>query len=83
MGNRNLQFAVSRLRSFTLPGFQIFARRSLFNTAMLFFVKSKYVTFIAQKTGIINLFKFKNQTSTSQTDKESYFVPLIVRLYNF
>ena len=36
-----------------------------------------------QKTGIINLFKFKNQTSTSQTDRESYFVPLFVRLYNF
>ena len=68
MGNRNLHF---RVCSFTLPGFQIFARRSLFNAATFFFVKSKYITFIAQKTGIIHLFKFKNQTSTSQTDKES------------
>lgn len=55
----------------------------MFNAAMLFFVKSKYITFIAPKTGIINLFKFKNQTSTSQTDRESYFVPLFVRLYNY
>ena len=83
MGNRHLQFAVSRLQ-FHVAGISNFARRSLFNAAMFFFfVKSKYITFIAQKTGIIHLFKFKNQTSTLQTDKESYFVPLIVKLYNF
>ena len=47
---------------------------------MLFFVKSKYIAIIAQKTGIIHLFKFKNPTSTSQTNKESYSVPLNVTL---
>ena len=72
-----------RVCSFTLPGFQIFERRSLFSATPLFSLKSKCITFIAQKTGIIHLFEFKNPTSTSQTDKESYFVPLNVRLYNF
>ena len=55
--------------SFTLPGFQILARHSFFSAAMLL--------------GVIHLFEFKNPTSTSQTDKENYFVPLNMRLYNF
>ena len=46
-----------RVCSFTLPRFQILARRSLFSAAMLFFVKSKYITFIAQKTGITRVQK--------------------------
>ena len=55
----------------------------MFSSAMLFFVKSNCITFIAKKTGIIRFFEFKNPTSTSLTDKESYFVLLNVRLYNF
>ena len=35
--------------SFTLPGFQISARRSLFSAAILFFVNSKCFAFFAQK----------------------------------
>ena len=66
MGNRKLQL---RVFSFTLPGFQILARRSLFSAAMLFFVKSNDITIIARKTGIIHFFMFKNLKSTSQTDK--------------
>ena len=46
-----------RVYSFTLPRFQILARRSLFSAAMLFFVKSKCITFIAQKTGITRVQK--------------------------
>ena len=82
MGNRKISFQL-RVCSFTLPRFQILARRSLFSTAMLFLVKWKCITFIAQKTGIIYLFEFKNLTSTSRMDKESYLVPLNVRLYTF
>ena len=44
--NCSLQLCVCM---FTLPGFQILARRSLFSAAMLFFIKSKYITLIAQK----------------------------------
>ena len=38
MGNRKISFQL-RVSSFTLPRFQILARRSLFSTAMLFLVK--------------------------------------------
>ena len=41
---------------------------------MLFFIKSKCITFIAQKTRIIHWFETKNPTNTSQTDIKSYFV---------
>ena len=62
-------------------GFQILARCSLFCAAVLFFFKSNCITFIAKKkTGITHLFEFKNRTSTAQQDKDSYFVPLNVRL---
>ena len=37
---------------------------------MLFLIKSKCITFIAQKTGIIHWFEIKNPTNTSQTDKK-------------
>ena len=41
----------------------------------LFFIKSKCITFIAQKTGIIHWFKIKNPTNTSQTRIKIKFVP--------
>ena len=50
---------------------------------MLFSLKSKCITSIVQKTGIIHLFEFKHPTSTSQTDKESYLVPLNIEAVQF
>ena len=53
---------------------------------MLFSLKSKCITSIVQKTGIIHLFEFlefKHPTNTSQTDKESYLVPLNVEAVQF
>ena len=50
---------------------------------MLFFLESKCITSIVQKTGVIHLFEFKHSTSTSQADKESYFVPLNVEAVQF
>ena len=66
-----------------MPGFQILTRCSLFRADMLFFLESKCITSIVQKTGIIHLFEFKHSTSTSQTDKESYFVLLNVEAVQF
>ena len=71
-----------RVCIFTLPGFQILARRSLFSAAMLFFVSQSVLLLSPKKTGIIYLFKFKNPTRTSQIEKKSYCVPLNVRLSN-
>ena len=50
---------------------------------MLFFLESNCITSIVQKPGIIRLFEFKHPTSSSQTDKESYFVPLNVEAVQF
>ena len=72
-----------RVRAFTMPGFQILARRSLFRADKLFFLESKCITSIVQKTGIIHLIELKHPTSTSQTDKESYFVLLNVEAVQF
>ena len=71
-----------RVLGFTLPGFQILARRSLFR-ADKFFLESKCINSIVQKTGIIHLLEFKHPTSASQTDKESYFVLLNVEAVQF
>ena len=46
----------------------IWTRRSLFSAAVLFSIKSKCITLIAQKTGIIHWFEIKNPPNTSQTD---------------
>ena len=82
--NRNNCSLQLRVRAFTMPGFQILARRSLFRADKLFFLESKWcITSIVQKTGVIHLFEFKHSTSTSQTDKESYFVPLNVEAVQF
>ena len=50
---------------------------------MLLSLKSKCITSIVQKTKIIHLFEFKYPTSTSRTDKESYFVPFNVEAVQF
>ena len=42
--NRKLQFCI-----FTLPGFQILARRSLFSAAMLFFCRSQSTSILSPK----------------------------------
>ena len=55
----------------------------MFRADKLFFLESKCITSIVQKTGIIHLFEFKHSTSTSQTDKESYFVSLNVEAVQF
>ena len=81
--NRNNCSLQLRVRAFTMQGFQILTRRSLFRADMLFFLESKCITSIVQKTGIIHLFEFKHSTSTSQTDKESYFVFLNVEAVQF
>ena len=86
MGKHKPQHSCSlqlRVRAFTMPGFQILTRCSLFRADMLFFLESKCITSIVQKTGIIHLFEFKHSTSTSQTDKESYFVLLNVEAVQF
>ena len=46
----------------------IWTTRSLFSAAMLFFIKSKCINLIAQKTGIIHWFEIKNPPNTSRTD---------------
>ena len=79
MGNRKQQFAVMRLQ-FRVAGIQILARNSLFSAAMLFFNKSKCITFIDQKTEIIHRVELQNPTNTSQTDIKKYFVPLNAKL---
>ena len=72
------KFAVSRCRDFKFKqGLHCLVPSCCFSS------NSKCINFIAQKRGIIHKFEFKNPTSTSQTDKESCFVPLNVRLYNF
>ena len=81
--NRNNCSLQLRVGAFTMPGFQILARRSLFRADKLFFLESKCITSIVQKTGVIHLFEFKHSTSTSQTDKESYFVSLNVEAVQF
>ena len=81
--NRNNCSLQLRVRAFTKPGFQILARRSLFRADKLFFLESKCITSIVQKTGVIHLIELKHPTSTSQTDKESYFVLLNVEAVQF
>ena len=68
-GNRKPQTAVCSL---TLPGLQILVRRSLFSAAMLFFVQSKCSLLSPKRQGN-SFIRVQNPTSTSQTDKESYF----------
>ena len=69
MGNHKLQFAVIHLQFHICQDFKFKQGIHFFSAAMLL--------------GVINLFELKNPTSTSQTDKENYFVPLNMRLYNF
>ena len=79
--NRKPQFTVTRC-SFTMPGFQILAKYSLFSVAMLF-SSSRSASLLSHKNRNNSLSEFKTPTNTSYTDKESYFVPLRVRLYSF
>ena len=44
----------------------------LFSAAMLFFIKSKCITFIAQKTGINHWFEFKNPINTADRYKKLF-----------
>ena len=67
MGSRKL---LLRVCNFTLPGFPIYVRRSLFSTAMFFFRQVDVHHFYhPPKTGIIHLCELKNPTNTSQTDR--------------
>ena len=83
MGKHKPQHSCSlqlRVRAFTMPGFQILTRCSLFRADMLFFLSQSASLLII---GIIRLFEFKHPTSASQTDKESYFVLLNVEAVQF
>ena len=48
MENRKLQFAVYMRLQFHIAGTSNFSK-AFIGAAMLFFIKSKYITFIAQK----------------------------------
>ena len=78
--SRRLQFAVTHLQ-FHDAGISNFSKTFIAQCRHVVFRQVKVLTFITQKTRIIQLFELKNPTSTS--DKESYFVPLNVTLYNF
>ena len=54
--NRNNCSLQLRVRGFTLPRFQILARRSLFRADMLFFLESKFITSISGPKNRNNLF---------------------------
>ena len=66
MENRKLEFTVTRLK-FHVAKISNCSKTFiilLFSAAIFFFIKSKCITFIAQKTGINHWFEFKNPTYT-------------------